>query len=311
MRAIAVLLLAAAPVAATGSQRVATASTRAQLGRAAPLPLRSRGGAAASAVARPLIRLRGGGPLGSVSSAASAAASAVLSFAYAPLGALPPRPRGWTILGFATAFELASTLLLKLGEGMARPIPSALGTMLYALSFLAFNWSLRYIEISKAYAIWSALVIALLALCAGAFFKEGLTPMRIGGIVATICGTAMISLSENGEGAAVPEPALASAATGLASIAIPLVMPHHAPQRPRADATAATPATAAAAAAAVPVVPAEAAAPTEAAAPAEVAVPASDSPPEALAVPAPAQPSDLVPSSPSSPDGEGGGPTGD
>ncbi|KAG8456987.1 hypothetical protein KFE25_006599 [Diacronema lutheri] len=170
----------------------------------------------AARASRAPLCLRGGGALDGV----AAAARAIVVLATRSLDALPVAARGWTILGLATTFELASTLLLRLGEGFVRPVPSALGSALYAASFLAFNYSLRYLEISKAYAIWSALVIALLAVLACVFFGEELGPLKLAGIVATICGTAMISLSGS-EGTGVDA---ARAVPAVPPVAIPLVL---------------------------------------------------------------------------------------
>ncbi|KAJ1615665.1 hypothetical protein T492DRAFT_578270, partial [Pavlovales sp. CCMP2436] len=85
----------------------------------------------------------------------------------------------WLILAVATAFELASSILLKYGAGFVNVVPSVAGSVLYAASFCTFNWSLRFLDISVAYAVWSALVIATLAALGGVLFGEKMSALKV------------------------------------------------------------------------------------------------------------------------------------
>jgi small multidrug resistance pump len=161
-------LLAAAPASGVAARAPARRSAIGRRPAAAPL-LRLRGGAAAAGAAA--------GPLGA-------------------WAALPPKTRGWLILAAATCFELSSSILLKIGQGFTYPVQSTLGCALYAASFAAFNASILYLEISVAYAVWSAVVIAALAAAGGLFFGESMSTLKIAGVVVTIAGTAMLSLSD-------------------------------------------------------------------------------------------------------------------
>ena len=88
-----------------------------------------------------LLRLRGGGP-----------------------EALPmDRRTGWAILFGATLFELVSTWFMNEAKGFTKPLESIGACVFYAASFYTFNVSLRALEISVAYAVWSAVVMAALA----------------------------------------------------------------------------------------------------------------------------------------------------
>ena len=66
----------------------------------------------------------------------------------------------WMVLFSATVFELASTGFMHKAQGFSKPLPSALAVLFYGASFYIFNLSLRGIEISVAYAVWSAVVMA-------------------------------------------------------------------------------------------------------------------------------------------------------
>jgi small multidrug resistance pump len=101
----------------------------------------------------------------------------------------------WGILFSATGFELVSTYFMAKAQGFSRPIPSLLAVVFYSMSFYGFNLSLRTLEISVAYAVWSAVVMALLALFGMTILGESVTIAKIGGISAIIAGTVALSLS--------------------------------------------------------------------------------------------------------------------
>lgn len=99
----------------------------------------------------------------------------------------------WAILFGATVFELASTGFMHAAQGFSRPLPSLLAVLFYAASFLMFNLSLRGIELSVAYAVWSAVVMAALAGIGMTLLGESVTAAKGAGITAIIVGTALLS----------------------------------------------------------------------------------------------------------------------
>ena len=63
----------------------------------------------------------------------------------------------------------------------------------YAASFYGFNLSLRALETSVAYAVWSAVVMAALSAVGVAFLGESANPTKFVGIGAIIFGTMCLS----------------------------------------------------------------------------------------------------------------------
>ena len=63
-----------------------------------------------------------------------------------------------------------------------------------ALSFLGFNLSLRALEISLAYAVWSASVIAILSLVGMTLLHESVSFYKIAGISLITLGTLILQL---------------------------------------------------------------------------------------------------------------------
>ena len=101
----------------------------------------------------------------------------------------------WTILFTATLFELVSTWFMNEAQGMTKPLESVGACVFYAASFYTFNVSLRALEISVAYAVWSAVVMAALAAIGMLFFGESVSIAKVSGISAIIAGTVALSLA--------------------------------------------------------------------------------------------------------------------
>ena len=101
----------------------------------------------------------------------------------------------WMTLFSATGFELLSTYYMHKARGFSEFGPSVFAILFYAASFTGFNLSLRGLEISVAYAVWSAIVMAALAFIGMAFLGETVTASKIAGIIAITLGTVLLSLA--------------------------------------------------------------------------------------------------------------------
>ena len=101
----------------------------------------------------------------------------------------------WVILFSATGFELVSTGFMHKAQGFSKLLPSLFAVLFYGASFYAFNLSLRALEISVAYAVWSAVVMAALAFIGMVWLGETVSAMKVTGIAAIIVGTVCLSLA--------------------------------------------------------------------------------------------------------------------
>lgn len=104
-----------------------------------------------------------------------------------------PAKTAWVILFAATFFELASTGFMHQAAGFSKLIPSALAILTYSTSFYLFNLSLKGIEISIAYSVWSAVVMAALSVIGMTMLGESVSKSKISGIVAIIVGTVLLA----------------------------------------------------------------------------------------------------------------------
>mmetsp|Transcript_68050 Transcript_68050/g.179384 ORF Transcript_68050/g.179384 Transcript_68050/m.179384 type:complete len:111 (-) Transcript_68050:426-758(-) len=100
---------------------------------------------------------------------------------------------GWLTLFLAIAFELTFTGMMHKSQGFSRPTFAFLAVLFFVASFSTFNFSLRALEMSVAYAVWSAVVMATLSLVGIVMFNEKATVSKLLGIGSIIFGTVCLS----------------------------------------------------------------------------------------------------------------------
>ncbi len=70
----------------------------------------------------------------------------------------------WLHLAIAIVAEVIATSALKAAAGFTRPLPSLVVVAGYGLAFYFLSLTLRVIPMGVAYAVWSAVGIALVSL---------------------------------------------------------------------------------------------------------------------------------------------------
>lgn len=101
----------------------------------------------------------------------------------------------YLILAAAIGFELFATMSLRASEGFTRALPALGAVGGYALSFWLLSVVLvRGMPVGVAYAIWSAVGVATVALLGWWFFGESLTLVQAGGLGLIIVGVATLEL---------------------------------------------------------------------------------------------------------------------
>jgi small multidrug resistance pump len=101
----------------------------------------------------------------------------------------------YLILLMAIAAELFATLCLRASVGFSRPLPSVGAVAGYAAAFWLLSQVLvRGMSVGVAYAIWSALGVAAVALLAWWLFGESLTLVQSGGLVLIVVGVVALEL---------------------------------------------------------------------------------------------------------------------
>ncbi|HVB24912.1 MAG TPA: multidrug efflux SMR transporter [Ktedonobacteraceae bacterium] len=100
----------------------------------------------------------------------------------------------WLYLMVAIISEVSGTTSLKFSEGFTKPLPSVLVVLCYGLSFFALSLTLKRMDVSIAYAVWSGLGTALIATIGFLWFKEPMTALKIASLGLIIIGVIGLNL---------------------------------------------------------------------------------------------------------------------
>jgi len=84
---------------------------------------------------------------------------------------------------------------MKLSNGFKEIVPSTLVFVFYGLSFTAFIYALKTIDLSISYAIWAGLGLALIAAIGIVYFREPMTAWKMIFIGLILVGVIGLSLS--------------------------------------------------------------------------------------------------------------------
>ncbi|MEW6635505.1 MAG: multidrug efflux SMR transporter [Actinomycetota bacterium] len=101
----------------------------------------------------------------------------------------------WLYLILAIVSEVAGTTSMKLSEGFTRAGPSVMILVFYAISLFLLTLSLRSIDVSVAYAIWSGLGTALIAAIGILWFGEPATALKLVSLVLIVAGVVGLNLA--------------------------------------------------------------------------------------------------------------------
>ncbi len=101
----------------------------------------------------------------------------------------------WLYLTLAIILEVAGTTCMKYSDGFTHLVPSVLLFVFYALSFTAFAFALKQIDISLAYAMWAGLGVLLIAIIGITWFGEGANALKIVSIALIIAGVVGLNYS--------------------------------------------------------------------------------------------------------------------
>lgn len=101
---------------------------------------------------------------------------------------------GYLYLAAAIAGELIGTTFLKYSEGYTKPVPTIISIVSYALCFFIFSKSLLTINLSVAYATWSAVGLIVTTLISVFIFRESITAAGVVAIILITVGVVMLNL---------------------------------------------------------------------------------------------------------------------
>lgn len=117
----------------------------------------------------------------------------------------------WLFLLLAIVFEVFGTTAMKLSMGFTRLTPSIAMLVLYLLSLSMLTLALRAIDVSLAYAVWSGLGTALIAVLGMTWFQEPVSLPKLFCIGLIVAGVMGLNYFGGGHTNETPLPAIASA----------------------------------------------------------------------------------------------------
>jgi small multidrug resistance pump len=102
----------------------------------------------------------------------------------------------WFFLFLAIGFEVSGTLSVKKAAMGNSYLWASLVVLLYSVSFLFLGLAVKKMEISTAYAIWSAMGTAVITILGFMIFNESLNIYKIFGILMIIGGVVILKLQQ-------------------------------------------------------------------------------------------------------------------
>ncbi len=106
----------------------------------------------------------------------------------------------WVFLSIAILFEIAGTVCLKLSDGFSRLVPSLVIFPAYAVSFTFLAMAVKVLPISVAYAVWSGVGTAVIALVGVVWLREPANIAKLVCIAMVIAGVVGLHLVERAGG---------------------------------------------------------------------------------------------------------------
>ena len=105
--------------------------------------------------------------------------------------------RCWIVLIVAIFIEIYATTLMKIAVDSKNAVKTLTSIMIYLISLLMFGVSLRQIDVGIAYAIWSAVGTASVAIFGILMFGEAYTTGKIVSLTFILTGVVGLNLQEN------------------------------------------------------------------------------------------------------------------
>jgi small multidrug resistance pump len=106
----------------------------------------------------------------------------------------------WVFLVLAIVLEVSGTTCMKVAQGFTRLVPSVLMFVCYGLSIASLTLALKRIEVSVAYAVWSAVGTGLIAAIGIIWFRETMNLLKGISLALIILGVVGLHLSQRSGG---------------------------------------------------------------------------------------------------------------
>ncbi len=100
----------------------------------------------------------------------------------------------YAMLVIAIIFEVLGTSAMQAAQHFTRLVPTVIMVGCYAVAFFCLSYTIRFIPVGIAYAIWSGLGVVLISAMGYFVFGQKLDLPALGGLAIIIGGVLMINL---------------------------------------------------------------------------------------------------------------------
>ncbi|MBI2783545.1 MAG: multidrug efflux SMR transporter [Gammaproteobacteria bacterium] len=100
----------------------------------------------------------------------------------------------WLYLALAIVAEVVATSALKAAEGFTRPWPALFVVLGYGVAFYFLSLTLKVVPVGVAYAIWSGVGTALIAVIGWVLFGQTLDVAALIGLALIVAGVAVLQV---------------------------------------------------------------------------------------------------------------------
>ncbi|MEU6881223.1 multidrug efflux SMR transporter [Streptomyces sp. NPDC046712] len=101
---------------------------------------------------------------------------------------------GYGLLAGAITAEIVATISMKYSEGFSKTLPSIVTATGYVIAFALLAQALKTLQVGTAYAIWSGVGTAAVAVIGILFMNEALSVAKVAGVLLIIAGVLVLNM---------------------------------------------------------------------------------------------------------------------
>ena len=106
----------------------------------------------------------------------------------------------YVFLTIAIVAEVIGTSALKASEGFSKTVPSVVTVVAYGAAFYCLSITLKTVPVGVAYAIWSGVGVALIAIVGWVLFDQKLDAAAIIGMGLIVAGVVVMQVFSKASG---------------------------------------------------------------------------------------------------------------
>ncbi len=103
----------------------------------------------------------------------------------------------WVFLGIAGLLEVVWAYMLKVSDGLSKPVEATVAVVAMIASFIVLSLAMKSLPLGTAYTIWTGIGAVGAFVIGIAVLGEAATPLRIGSAVLILAGIVGLKLASD------------------------------------------------------------------------------------------------------------------